>query len=287
MWVFPVGSCGVDEVYPDIWVGHLGTCCHCIFCVQLWLCKTFLPFFATTNRSDAKSFIQRPFCNYYGPVFILYELSSPFLNVHWFCDKLNLTGSKLQWYNGMLLLFTFFCCRLVWGTYQSAHVYYDVWQILKIDLADVLHSGTELPITSKNAANLFSVRDGGLCLGDRSCVAAQSEVMKFVDQKSHVPWWIVAVYLVSNVTLNALNWYWFGKMIETVRKRFKGHEESAEGAERTGLQRRKSVVEHAADTLDHEVLSGPVTPGNELAEKAAMSSGRDGGAEIGRRRKDI
>ena len=31
--------------------------------------------------------------NYYGPVFILYELSSPFLNFHWFFDKLGMTGA--------------------------------------------------------------------------------------------------------------------------------------------------------------------------------------------------
>ena len=51
--------------------------------------------------------------NYYGCVFLLYELSTPFLNIHWFCDKLNLTGSKIQLYNGFLLLGTFFLCRLV------------------------------------------------------------------------------------------------------------------------------------------------------------------------------
>ena len=47
---------------------------------------------------------QRPFVNYYAPTFILYELSSPFLNIHWFCDKLNMTGSKIQLYNGFINL---------------------------------------------------------------------------------------------------------------------------------------------------------------------------------------
>lgn len=232
---------------------------------------------------------QRPFCNYYGPVFILYELSSPFLNVHWFCDKLNMTGSKLQWYNGMILLATFFSCRLVWGTYQSARVYYDVWRILQApDTHSLLHSGHDL--SSSTSSKLFSVRSGELCLGETSCVAAQSEVMKFVTDDSAIPMWLIVVYLISNVTLNALNWYWFGKMIETVRKRFEG-KPTDEHNEKKGIERRKSVVEHAADTLDREVLTGPVTPGNELSEKAAfgMTSGAqvDGGNEIGRRRKDL
>ena len=35
-----------------------------------------------------------------------------------------------------------------------------------------------------------------------------------------VPLWMAAAYAASNITLNSLNWYWFGKMIETIRKRF-------------------------------------------------------------------
>ncbi|KAJ8114514.1 hypothetical protein OPT61_g3625 [Boeremia exigua] len=72
----------------------------------------------------------KPFGNYYGLSFILYELSTPFLNIHWFCDKLGYTGSKLQLYNGIALLFTFFACRVVWGTYQSTMIYSDIYKAL-------------------------------------------------------------------------------------------------------------------------------------------------------------
>lgn len=231
------------------------------------------------------SFGFRPFANYYGPVFILYELSSPFLNIHWFCDKLNLTGSKLQWYNGMLLLFTFFCCRLVWGTYQSARVYYDVWQILHVDPSTALHEGVS--VVGKTGRNIFGARDGQMCLGDRQCITAQMEVMKFVDETTHVPYWLIVVYLVSNLTLNALNWYWFGKMIETVRKRFDGKPVSGHEREESPRERRKSVVEHAADALDREVLTGPTETANDETDGTAIASGRDGGSEIGKRRKDL
>ncbi|KAJ3025638.1 UNVERIFIED_CONTAM: hypothetical protein HDU68_006922 [Siphonaria sp. JEL0065] len=39
----------------------------------------------------------KPFIMYYGAVFILYELSTPFLNIHWMCDKLGMTG--VSFYN--------------------------------------------------------------------------------------------------------------------------------------------------------------------------------------------
>ena len=61
-----------------------------------------------------------PIFQYYGGVFLMYELSTPFLNVHWFCDKLGLTGSRLQIVNGLILVCVFFSARIVYGYYQSA-----------------------------------------------------------------------------------------------------------------------------------------------------------------------
>ncbi|CAF9930016.1 hypothetical protein IMSHALPRED_008067 [Imshaugia aleurites] len=114
----------------------------------------------------------RPFCNYYGLNFVLYELSTPFLNVHWFMDKLGMTGSTAQLVNGIALVATFGASRLVWGTYQSVRMYQDMWIAF------------EAP--------------GGL----------------------PVPPWLALAYVVSNTTLSVLNFYWFGRMITTLRKRF-------------------------------------------------------------------
>ena len=36
-----------------------------------------------------------------------------------------------------------------------------------------------------------------------------------------IPVWLACTYLVSNIVLNTLNFYWFGKMIEAVKKRFR------------------------------------------------------------------
>ncbi|KAL6716573.1 hypothetical protein ACLMJK_006140 [Lecanora helva] len=114
----------------------------------------------------------RPFCNYYGLNFILYELSTPFLNVHWFMDKLGMTGSRAQLVNGMALITSFGGSRLVWGTYQSVRMYQDIWTAWQTPGA--------LP----------------------------------------VPPWLALAYVISNTTLSVLNFYWFGKMIQALMKRF-------------------------------------------------------------------
>lgn len=44
-----------------------------------------------------------------------------------------------------------------------------------------------------------------------------------------VPLWLAAAYVVSNTTLSVLNFYWFGRMVRTVRKRFEKKREGDEG----------------------------------------------------------
>jgi hypothetical protein len=147
---------------------------------------------------------QRPFVNFYAPTFILYELSSPFLNIHWFCDKLSLTGSTLQLINGIFLLLTFMSCRLFWGTYQSIKVFGDVWTAYHAGPVTFLDSGI------KSFDNATAI-DAGL--------VERTDILQFADGHT-VPLWIASAYLASNIVLNGLNWFWFTKMIETLRKRF-------------------------------------------------------------------
>ncbi|KAI9326718.1 TLC domain-containing protein [Obelidium mucronatum] len=109
----------------------------------------------------------KPFLFYYGAVFVMYELSTPFLNIHWMCDKLGLTGSTLQLVNGIVLLFVFFGARIVFGLYASFDLFYELYS--KADIIPV-----------ERAVVLF----------------------------------------VLNSILNALNLFWFYKMIDSVRRRF-------------------------------------------------------------------
>jgi len=156
------------------------------------------------------SFGFRPFVNFYSCTFILYELSSPFLNFHWFFDKLDMTGSKAQLYNGLLLLATFFGCRLCWGTYQSVRVYQDVWNALHHKPAT---AGINIDALSNGTASALDASAG------KSAAPIHNEMMRFAGEE-YVPLWLAFTYLGSNVVLNTLNFYWFGKMIQAVKKRF-------------------------------------------------------------------
>lgn len=135
----------------------------------------------------------------------MWELSSPFLNIHWFFDKLGMTGSRAQLYNGLVLIAMFFSCRLVWGTYQSALIYRDLWA--------GIHRGPDFLSAEK-----------------ADVPARYAETMQFVTTEDTIPIWLAAVYVVSNLTLNSLNFYWFFKMIDAVRKRFDPKAEGKQGA---------------------------------------------------------
>ncbi|KAI9849498.1 MAG: hypothetical protein M1837_004118 [Sclerophora amabilis] len=143
----------------------------------------------------------RPFANFYGLNFILYELSTPFLNINWFLDKLGLTGSPAQLCNAVALITTFAGSRILWGTYQSVLIYMDVWTAITSghppNAADDLH-------TSK--------LEHSLPLGRHT-----------------MPTWLVILYLGGNTTLSFLNVYWFGLMISAIKKRFT----SAEAKDKT------------------------------------------------------
>jgi len=46
------------------------------------------------------------------------------------------------------------------------------------------------------------------------------QVVHFAPRSPHIPTAYYVTYLASNATMHALNWYWYGKMISAIRKRF-------------------------------------------------------------------
>ena len=98
-----------------------------------------------------------------------------------------MTGSRLQLYNGVLLIAMFGLCRLVWGTYQSVNIYSDLWKMVQ---------------------SLGSASD------------SSKDLVRQAARDEDLPLGMASVYLASNTLLIVLNYYWFTKMIEAVRKRF-------------------------------------------------------------------
>jgi len=135
---------------------------------------------------------------------VLYELSTPCLNIHWFMDKLGMTGSRAQLYNGILLLITFAGCRLVWGVYQSALIYNDVWQAWQ----------AATPFTSRCATFFTKTRLNALINVPLDCRV--------------LPTWLGVVYVGANTVLTLLNFFWYSKMIAAVTKRFKSPKQDGE-----------------------------------------------------------
>ncbi|KAG8631574.1 hypothetical protein KVT40_000714 [Elsinoe batatas] len=189
----------------------------------------------------------RPFVNYYAPVFLLYELSSPMVNFHWFLDKLEMTGSNVQLANGILLITTFFSCRLIWGNYNSVLVFHDMWSAYrsgKITTAGQLWPEGKPPGQLTDEHDMF-----------RFTVGRQ------------LPLWLAASYLGANIVLNSLNVYWMGKMIETIRARFEG----PFGTKGTSKGRKREV--HSFKAEEPVVASG-VDMGNEAESKETRSRRR-------------
>lgn len=150
-----------------------------------------------------------------------------------------MTGSRAQWYNGMMLLSVFFCCRLVWGTWQSIIVYKDMWYALQQTWSVSSSSPLQAPVDIN--ANVFKLRDGGMCV-DETCARANAEIARFKDfTASGVPTWLVLTYVASNLILNFLNYFWFSKMVETVLKRFRAP---------AGAEEKKKVEEKPANLED-------------------------------------
>jgi len=115
--------------------------------------------------------------------------------------KLGKTGSKAQLYNGFLLLASFAGSRLVWGSYQSALIYSDVWQ--------AWHTTEHSTAQCLKFAE-YQQRGAGLDIP----VSCRS-----------LPAWLAILYVGANTALSVLNFYWFWKMVKAVRKRFEPSDE--------------------------------------------------------------
>lgn len=72
-----------------------------------------------------------PYMQPYVPVFLIFELSSPFVNINWYASRLP-TGTipeKVVVINGILLMVSFFLVRVVWGFYAAIKAFFICWEV--------------------------------------------------------------------------------------------------------------------------------------------------------------
>lgn len=74
----------------------------------------------------------RPYCLPWVPAFLLFEASTPFVNINWFASRLpaGTVSDKVVAINGLLLLVVFFVVRILWGFYAVSLVSMDMWATL-------------------------------------------------------------------------------------------------------------------------------------------------------------
>ncbi|KAJ1678650.1 hypothetical protein EV182_003621 [Spiromyces aspiralis] len=53
----------------------------------------------------------------YGTIFMLFEITTIFLNAHWFMDKLGISGTLIQIINDITLVLSYLGIRIMFGTY--------------------------------------------------------------------------------------------------------------------------------------------------------------------------
>ena len=154
---------------------------------------------------------------YYGPVFILFELSSPFLNFHWFLDKLKMTGSTLQLLNGILLMTTFAGSRLIWGGYNCFRVFPDLWKALQYQKTK---EGMAWLAEEQAKAAIDAAATAAMAAGSATAEERMELLTARLTAPKALPEWVAGVYVVAYVVLMVLNVFWFWKMVETLRARF-------------------------------------------------------------------
>ena len=74
----------------------------------------------------------RPYCMPWAPAFLLFEASTPFVNVNWFASRLpaGTVSDTVVAVNGILLIVVFFLVRIVWGFYAVILVARDMYAVL-------------------------------------------------------------------------------------------------------------------------------------------------------------
>jgi TLC domain len=149
-----------------------------------------------------------------------------------------MTGGLVQLINGVFLLVTFFGARLAYGTYMSVYIMSDIYRALRLARNAPHTPPLALSPFAMNATTLFEDPTAAL------------QVVRYSPETPHVPVLLWGVFLASNITSHALNFYWYGKMISAIRKRF----DPPFGTRAVEKKVEKTTVERGVDEQGRKTL---------------------------------
>lgn len=127
----------VDRIFTS----HRDTEVVCVFAVGYFAWDIYISVFYSTLPFVLHAVVStlvfciglKPYIQYYAPVFLLFELSNPFLNIRWFAQRYSPRDSALlnglQTVNNVVLLLMFFVARICWGWLQIGRLVYDFYQV--------------------------------------------------------------------------------------------------------------------------------------------------------------
>ncbi|KAG5370370.1 Topoisomerase I damage affected protein 4 [Yarrowia sp. C11] len=131
----PILSANIITAYTP-WTGFLGSLATGYFVWDLIICARYVNLFGVGFLLHAICalfvFVQgfRPYVMGMMGHFLMFEMSTPFVNMNWFVSRLP-KGTFPSWFeaaNGIALMTVFFGCRMIWGNYWSYVTITNMWK---------------------------------------------------------------------------------------------------------------------------------------------------------------
>ncbi|KAL0020020.1 hypothetical protein WJX77_004744 [Trebouxia sp. C0004] len=165
--------------------GWLAACFHCGAAGNLSSARP---------QNDQRQIVRLLYCygffsrvlHYYGAMFLLWELSTPFVYARWFLHKAGMSRTTAYKVNGVLMVLVFFLCRNVAGLVCSVDFFRETSPELQhptpgglSPAAIWLYRGLNLPLNALNAFWLYKMLTGAL----KVLKQAPSNIHKADDHK--------------------------------------------------------------------------------------------------------
>lgn len=142
-------------------------------------------------------------------------------------------------------------------------MYQDCWAALHVENA-ASNTSSSGGLPTLNITNPRPIGIPELLEEKNTLGGAKVDLMRFNPSPTNIPTWLAITYLGSNVVLNSLNFYWFLKMIETVKKRFQTSREDRKefdggkvvDAVVEGVELDGRIIEEVKEEMDRDVREG-------------------------------